>query len=443
LDLKLSIGLTHINLGKFEDARESIGRALVNVELKSKALAYLGYIKLQEGKAWDAIEDFENARESNPYDTLSLYYEGLTYFYNKKFDLKRAMNQLDLLLEKHVTKEALLAKAYLLLEVKEFKESTNIFKLSLELNKRDSEAISGLGDVALAQLNDPHQALGIELYDQAIAINPHKKKFYLKKGIALKHLMPLQSSIFYYYKAFNLKFDIDGFFATNQNPEKNKSATIEMTNYFLTQYQPGSVKKEIGGLTEINIDDDVFNYFSSFVHVEVDPFKEFELFNNIITSLKVALKFKDNAKDLSPIYLKMINMYLLLKNQDNEIITYYNLYHINRGVERSKIGIQVFNYLFNNKNFKKADNIYKMLLGDQMYSDEIEKKWIYHYYEESNCQEVKSHYEHLSKEEKDKNEEIKGIVSKCFEKGKIANTLVEGKGKLPMVHGQRKHRKFK
>jgi tetratricopeptide (TPR) repeat protein len=236
------------------------------------------------------------------------------------------------LLNKQKIKEALIANAYILLEEGQAKLG---FENDLSFNKKTSEAICGLGDVAFIKATQTvSNKDSIRLYQEAdnfyqkaIVMNSFIKKFYLKRGKVLLKLHKDRDRIVYYYKAFNMHIVV----TDSQKGPMVKWGATRVAECFLNEYEVDKSyrKDENGGLyeTEIDINNDLFNYYLSTGTSPKKNDDENTLKNKII-SLKIALKIDDSSAEAR----KFMTVALLLQDENEKKLIKIFLFNENYGL---------------------------------------------------------------------------------------------------------------
>jgi tetratricopeptide (TPR) repeat protein len=223
------------------------------------------------------------------------------------------------LLNKQKTKEALIANAYILLDEGQAELG---FENVLSFNKKTSEAICGLGDLAfitatqIKSKKDKQYEIADDFYQKAIAMNSFIKKFYLKRGkVLLKLHKDRWDGIVYYYKAFNMHIEV----ADSQKGPIVEGGATRIAEYFLNEYEVDKSYRQNGngGLyeTEIDINQDLFDYYLSMGTSPEKNDDEITLKNKII-SLKIALKINESSAEAR----KFMTVALLLQDENEKTL---------------------------------------------------------------------------------------------------------------------------
>jgi hypothetical protein len=382
-ELKPLIGLTHVYLKDYKSAGDVFNdeNLLLNYEIRPAVLNYSGYASLRQGSIPEAIKKFNEAKKINPDDNLSLYYKGLVYFYtDDQKEIEDSINSLDELLEKQQNnREALIAKAYILLDKRKPEET--LITLQKLKNIRNSEVKCCYGDIAFMQAIQPTQPIqatqfenigykkAANYYKEAIALNSFIKKYYLKLGKALLKVPgDSEDSIVYFYKALNMHIQITYF---GEKPTVQGGAEI-IADFFLNEYNVDTSltinKKERLYETEININQDLFDYYLS-VGAPSKTLDENILKNKVI-SLNIALKINNNSAEAHK--FKVLAL-LLLKNQDKEILSHYEKFS-KLGGSDYEFEKKLINYFLSNGNCEGATIHYNKTVSLQGKDLGIEKQ---------------------------------------------------------------------
>ena len=170
--------------GKYDDALESLDKALkINPEDES-VLSLKGAALLSLGRYEDALKALDKALEINPKNESALSGKGIALFSLGRYE--DALNVFDATLEINPKDEsALLRKGGALVSLGRYEDALNVFDATLEINPKDKFALSGKG-IALFSLGRYEDAL--KALDKALEINPKNEDALYWKGLALFYL---------------------------------------------------------------------------------------------------------------------------------------------------------------------------------------------------------------------------------------------------------------